>query len=482
MDAESSPSSSTPADSAARLVSGKTKKMKKKGKKVRSGSPAAGAPTVPARTHVPTPGADRGAYRRWIRRLSTALVRAQLEIRVLKALHWPDSVALRFLEKKGTEPPKVTYEPLDFDPKQKVEELQAIENLLDTGDPLQGILRETAQQYSDVVSMLDARGTPGFYQASRRLYGHPLEPFAGQSITSLDLAQHLERLLPPNSEVPSPTGDMMTAEETSRHLERRLGKAFKGATVRVEVSNNLTADAAAGADRLRIKKGRMFGRETVDYLEQHEGYVHILTTLNGRRQPFLGILGKASPRAVRVNEGLAVFSEWASHTLTVKRVRRLGDRVLAIRMAEEGADFMDLYRHYIDRGESPEASFDVARRVFRGGDLGGGAPFTKDASYLGDFVRIYNFARVAVRRRRLDLMDLLFAGKVTIRDLPVLATHALTGEVRRPRWLPPWMKDRNWLLSHMALSSFLNAIRLDSTDTYYEELFSQCPSAVDQIQ
>ena len=464
-----SPASSPPPGDASARVAG-APVAKKKGKK------AAGSSSTPAKSHVPTPGGDRGAYRRWIRRLASALVRAQLEIRVLKALHWPDSVAARFFEKKGTEAPKVSYGPLGFDARKKLQELRDIEALLDVGDPLQGILRETAQQYADVVVMLEARGTKGFYEASRRLYGHPLEPFAGQDTTSLDLAHHLERLLPPNSEVPPPTGEMMTAEETARHLERRFAKAFKGATVRVEVSTHLTADAAAGADRLRIKKGRMFGRETVDYLEQHEGFVHILTTLNGRRQPYLGILGKASPRAVRVNEGLAVFSEWASHTLTVKRVRRLGDRVLAIHMAEEGADFMDLYNHYVERGESSEAAFDIARRVFRGGDLDGGSPFTKDASYLGDFVRIYNFARVAVRRRRLDLMDLLFAGKVTIRDLPVLATHAATGEVWRPRWLPPWMRDRNWLLSHMALSSFLNHIRLDSTDTYYEELFAQCPA------
>jgi uncharacterized protein (TIGR02421 family) len=422
---------------------------------------------------------DRTEYRRWVRRMAGALVRAQKEIRVLKALHWPDSVGQRFLRKKGRELPVVEYAPLDFDPEKKVEEFRSIEELLDPADPLQEILRETAQQYTQVVGMLAARGTSAFHDASRRLYGYPLEPFAGQTTTSLDLAHHLDRLLPSTAEDAPPKGPLLSAEETSRLLERRLGRAFKGARVRVEVSANLTADAAAGADRLRIKKGRMFGRETIDYLEQHEGYVHIATTLNGRRQHHLPILGKASPRGVRVNEGLAVFSEWASHTLTVKRLRRLMDRILAIRMAEEGADFRDLYRHYVDRGESSEAAYDIARRVFRGGDIRGGAPFTKDASYLGDFLRIYNFTRIAVRRRRLDLLDLLFAGKVTIPDIPVLARHANSGEVRRPRYLPPWIKDRNWLLSHMALSSFLNAIRLDATDTYYEELFSRCPPPPD---
>jgi uncharacterized protein (TIGR02421 family) len=270
---------------------------------------------------------------------------------------------------------------------------------------------------------------------------------------------------------------MLTAEETVELLTRRLGRVFRGDRVRVEVSSQLTADAAAGANRIRIKKGRMFSRETVNYLEQHEGYVHMATTLNGARQTVLPILAKASPRAVRVNEGLAVFAEWASHTITVRRMRRLVDRVLAIRMAEEGADFREVWRSFVERGEPEAAAFDIARRVFRGGDLRGSFPFTKDASYLGDFLRIYNFARVASKRRRLDLIALLFAGKVTLMDIPVLSRHALTGEVRRPRYLPPWMKNPDWLTAHMAVSSFLDDIRLSGTEEFYEDLFRQCAEA-----
>ncbi len=296
--------------------------------------------------------------------------------------------------------------------------------------------------------MLEARGTRGLYEASARLYGHPLEPFAGQTTTSLDLANHLDSILGSPGPATGSSGKLLSAEQTAELLQRRMGRAFRGATVRVEVSSHLTADAAAGANRIRIKRGRMFGQETVDYLEQHEGYVHLATTLNGHRQAILPILEKASPRAVRVNEGLAVFSEWASHTMTLRRLRRLVDRVLAIRMAEEGADFLDVYRHFLRRGEKEMA----ARRVFRGGDLRGGAPFTKDSSYLGDFLRIYNFARVAAKRRRMDLLCLLFAGKVTLQDIPVLSRHALAGEVRAPRYLPPWMRHRDWLTAHMAIS------------------------------
>jgi uncharacterized protein (TIGR02421 family) len=416
---------------------------------------------------------DRRAYRRHLRRLALDLVEVQREIRVLQGIHWPDRVSRRFLKRKGRELPRVEYAPLPFDPARKIADLKALEGLLDPGDPLQAILRDTARQYGRVVRMIAARGTPEFHRLSAGLYGHPREAFAGQTTTNLDLAHHLDRILGNASAAP-PDGPLMTAEATAAHLEGRLRAAFRGAPVLVEVSHLLTADAAAGANRIRIKKGRMFGRETVDYLEQHEGYVHIATTLNGRRQPVLPILGKASPRGVRVNEGLAVFSEWASHTMTLRRIRRLVDRVLAIRMAEEGADFLEVYGAFLDRGESPPAAFDIARRVFRGGVLTGGAPFTKDASYLGDFLRIYNFARVAAKRRRMDLLELLFAGKVTLQDIPVLSRHLLTGEVRAPRYLPPWMGNRDWLIAHFAVSSFLDSIELGNTEKFYEDLFAQC--------
>jgi uncharacterized protein (TIGR02421 family) len=420
---------------------------------------------------------DRDAYRAWLARISKALVRAQLEIRLLKVLHWPDSVGQRFFACGARELPDPPLAELGFDPRAKEREFLDIERALDPGDPLQEILRQTALQYVDLIAMLEARGTPGFHEISSRLYGHPLEPFSGQTTTSLDLAHHLDRILGPRAGdalLPHPP-NAITAEDAARLLEKRFRRTLGGDEVRVEVSHDLTADAAAGSARLKIKRGRMFGRDTLDYLEQHEGYVHIATTLNGRDQPYLPILGKASPRATRVNEGLAVFAEWASHTITVRRMRRLLDRVLAIRMAEEGADFLQVYRNFLERGEDPGTAFDIARRVFRGGDLRGGAPFTKDASYLGDFLRIFNFCRVAAKRRRLDLLDVLFVGKVTIQDLPVLADRLRTGEVAPGGRLPPWAKDKNWLASHMALSSFLNQIELRGTEAYYEDLFARCP-------
>jgi uncharacterized protein (TIGR02421 family) len=403
-------------------------------------------------------------------------VRAQKEIRILKSLHWPDSVTHRFFARKAQELPDPALPPLPYDPRIKEAEFRSIERSLDPMDPLQAMLREMARQYISVLAMLRARGTARFHRISSALYGHPGEPFVGQTVTNLDLARHMDRLLGNQhleNGIPVPRY-RFSAEEAAALLQRKFDRAFKGTRVKVEVSSDLTADAAAGADRVRVKRDRMFSRDTLHYLEHHEGHVHIATTLNGRRQKWLPILGKASPRATRTNEGLAVFGEWASHSLTVLRMRRLVDRILAIDMAEKGADFLEVYRVFVRRGEDPGAAFDIARRVFRGSDLHGGAPFTKDASYLGDFLRIFNFARAAAKRHRMDLMDTFFVGKIAMADIPVLHAHLRTGDIAPPRYLPPWLKDRNWLTSHMALSSFLNVIDLAKVEAHYDDVFSRC--------
>jgi hypothetical protein len=96
----------------------------------------------------------------------------------------------------------------------------------------------------------------------------------------------------------------------------------------------------------------------------------------------LRFLGSGSPRTTRTQEGLAVFGELLSQTMDLERMRRLSDRILAIKLAEDGADFLELYRYFLEHGHEPPAAFDCARRVCRGGLVEGGAPFTKDVCYL----------------------------------------------------------------------------------------------------
>ena len=75
---------------------------------------------------------------------------------------------------------------------------------------------------------------------------------------------------------------------------------------------------------------------------------------------------------------------------------RISDRVIAIQMAKDGANFIDVYRFFLKRSKIKSQAFDDARRVFRGGVISGETPFTKDIVYLDGLVRIHNFLKIAI--------------------------------------------------------------------------------------
>ena len=60
-------------------------------------------------------------------------------------------------------------------------------------------------------------------------------------------------------------------------------------------------------------------------------------------------------------------------------------------MAIDGADFIEVFKFFVKKNNSKNQAFESARRVFRGGLLTGGAPFTKDIVYLDGLIRVYNF-------------------------------------------------------------------------------------------
>ncbi|MDX1610688.1 MAG: DUF1704 domain-containing protein, partial [Halofilum sp. (in: g-proteobacteria)] len=119
--------------------------------------------------------------------------------------------------------------------------------------------------------------------------------------------------------------------------------------------------------------------------------------------------------------------------------------------------------------------FENARRVFRGGRVEGGIPFTKDIVYLDGLFRVHNFMRTVVSLGRADLLRLLFAGKLDIEDIPALAELRATGLCRAPRFLPPWAEDIRSLLSHLAYSSFINSVDLHTLREHYRDMVQRAP-------
>ncbi len=151
-----------------------------------------------------------------------------------------------------------------------------IERTLGESDAIGQIMLATALEYRDVVRMLAARGTPAFYEWSRKLYGSPKDKFPDGRSTVRDLGQLLYGLLtnvdewsdgslgrglrlvrPAGRTFRSSTRDL-DATEAARRLGERLARFFGDTRVSVEADDGILADAAAGSDYVKVRNGAKF--------------------------------------------------------------------------------------------------------------------------------------------------------------------------------------------------------------------------------
>jgi uncharacterized protein (TIGR02421 family) len=192
--------------------------------------------------------------------------------------------------------------------------------------------------------------------------------------------------------------------------------------------------------------------------------VHSLTALNGREQPFLKSLGLNSPRITATQEGLAVFAELITRSIDVGRMKRISLRIIAIDLALRGADFIDVFKFFLDNGQSDTDSFNSAMRVFRGAPLTGGHAFTKDTVYLHGMLSVHTFFRWTLRQQKLPLVRFLFSGKMTLQDCLSFEPLFDSGYIKPPLYVPAWAQRTHGLAGYLSFSLFANRIRLDQIE------------------
>ena len=403
-----------------------------------------------------------------------ALNLAAKSMRILSSVAWDEGQKDRFL--KDGKMPNPDYAPIDVsEPRRLVAEARKSIK----GDHFifewLGRLAETLDR---TTHLIDSRGTPEFYHHSAELYGRPTRLMLDKKTRVIDLARHMDGTLDGldfSKLVVEGYETHLTAEEFAAELTEQLKPHFGDQAPDVELSDTLSAKAVAGRKRIRVRASAGFTERDIEQLLQHEALIHTATSLNGRAQPHFKVLGRAHAGTTEVQEGLAVFAEIISGAMDPQRFRRLSDRVIAIQMSIDGADFKEVFEFYNERLDDPDQSFENARRVFRGGVLTGGAPFTKDMVYLNGLLRVHNFMRTVVKLGRADLIRILFVGKLDIEDVPALAQMAASGRLRAPEFMPPWAKDLRFLVSYMAYSGFLNQVKMPGFQTYYEAELEDVP-------
>jgi uncharacterized protein (TIGR02421 family) len=300
----------------------------------------------------------------------------------------------RFFSSKYVEEPIFKYKKLQFDP-YKLNRLffsQRLDRIKD--EQIKKFYQEVVYYYANMIQCIETIGqNKKFYYNSLRVYGTPTEKDVQNARFILHVADEPD------------TEDMekiYTPEDAKVYFEEFVQQF--NFPLKISFSNSIAADAMVSnnTQSLLIKKNTTFSRNQLLTLANHEIGVHLVTTYNGMLQP-LKVFSNGFPKNVETQEGLAVFSEYMSGALSLKRLKELAYRVLASDSLIKGYSFSDtfdmLYGQYkLDRNKA----FTITMRVHRGGG------FTKDRLYLSGLKKIYK------RHKNGLSMDALLTGKVTM--------------------------------------------------------------------
>jgi uncharacterized protein (TIGR02421 family) len=396
-------------------------------------------------------------------------------LKVLSALAWPPESKAAFLEGGGRELPKVSY--AAFDPTPTIEAVREARRLVVPITTIDLWLESQAQAIEQGARMLAAVGTQGFFEHGRQLYGEPTAPLRYLPVTPLQLARTVQETITQLAQIHFDLAPPAyhSAAEVAERLKVAVEGHFGDQAPSVDLVDQLSANALATSKAIRVRRDARFTDRDYSQLLHHEAHIHVATSINGRAQTDLPILGDAHPGTTRTQEGLAVFAELISGSIELDRLRRLADRVIAIQMAIDGADFLDVYRYYLEQTSQPDQSFESARRVFRGGPVTGGAPFTKDVVYLTGLLSVNYFIRACFAAGRADAIQLLFCGKLDLFAIPALCELYAMGLCRPPRFLPPWISDPRYLLATLTFSGFANRQDLDPLVQVATKLLDSAP-------
>ncbi len=300
----------------------------------------------------------------------------------------------RFFASKYTEDPIFKYPKIKFDP-YKLHRLfysQRLERIEDDG--IRKMYQEIIYYYSNMIQCIETIGEgKKFYYNSLRVFGTPTE----KDVQNARFILHFE-----DEPVSSEMEKVYSAEEAKAYFEEFVQQYDFPLNIRLSTSLAADAMVSNSTQSLVIKKNAKFSKNKLLTLANHEIGVHLVTTFNGMDQP-LKIFSNGFPKNVETQEGLAVFSEYMSGALTLKRLKELSYRVLASDSLIKGSSFSDTFdmihnQYKLNRNDA----FTITMRAHRGGG------FTKDRLYLSGLRKIYKRYKKGVS------MDNLLCGKVNM--------------------------------------------------------------------
>ena len=401
--------------------------------------------------------------------LSELIYLASKEVKILKHISWSENVRIEFFKNNCNKIPVVTYP--KYDDSDLIFLLKKSGILF--GDTKYDVwLKNKVKDIKRSSELLSVCGTSDFFKVSSDIYGLPSTPIHDKTTMPRDLSRQFEEIINSinSNQIMQMHSSKLSSETVAKEISKSVDAFFGELAPKIKLVQGLSAKATASSKTIKIRENGEFDQTDVRQLLNHEAYIHVATTLNGRGQEKMKILGSNYGSITKTQEGLAVFSEFITGSIDVDRMRRISDRVLAIQMAIDGADFIEVFKYFVKKNNSNNQAFESTRRVFRGGVLTGGAPFTKDLVYLDGLIRVYNFFRSAISQGKTECIELLFSGKIDLDDIPIIYSLYKEGLVKKPKFIPPWAVDLNYLICFFSFSVFLENVNYDNVTNYYESL------------
>lgn len=310
--------------------------------------------------------------------------------------------------------PEFAYRDLETDPDVLEAELARIDPADVEDRTLGHLLRAKHREMELQLQMLRARGTADFLQMSVELYG----------AVSPALHEHAGALLL-TVEPPEAGDGQLTAHEFRDLAEQELDhyRALDpDIGLHVEVRDDVSGVLCEGTTLLIGARSTVASRRAFALL-QHEVGTHLVTQVNGSRQP-VTVLGTGLAHYDETQEGLAVLAEVAVGGLTAARLRQLAARVVVVHDMLAGAGFVECHRRLLDAGLPSGAAFTTVMRVFRSGGL------TKDAIYLRGLLDLLGHVRGG------GSLEPLYSGKFALTDLSLVEDLAERDLIHPPTVLP----------------------------------------------
>ena len=301
----------------------------------------------------------------------------------------------KFFNSKYLTDPKFKYPKRDFDKFKLHKEFftQSIDKIED--ERLRDLYEDIIYFYSGLIQCIETIGKgKKFYYNSLHSFGTPTE----QDVENAKFILHFD-----NEDISSDMFKPKYTADESAHFFREYSKKYDFS---YEIKNSKAMGAIAMVSNsikaLVLNENHIFSDNEIHVLTNHEIGVHMVTTMNGLLHP-LKIFSHGFPNNEETQEGLAVFSEYMSGNLTVKRLKELAYRVLAVDSLAKGYSFSRTFRMlHNDYDLEREEAFYISIRAHRGGG------FTKDYLYLTGLKKIYDY-----HQKEKDL-GLLLTGKVSL--------------------------------------------------------------------